>query len=180
MSRTQKEAAIVLLAKGMTQAETARKLGVSRQNVSYWLKCPDFQAEVERVRKSILALQEVQPQPPQPQVTLVETIPIPISEPSKTFKCALRERELLLLEKIEMYLMPQLLEGSVRAAGILLKVSERRAKLLGLERKPYELLEAFQVLVEEGCIPVSKMSLVRSGLDELQQKLKEGNNPPQT
>ncbi|MBD2565339.1 hypothetical protein [Nostoc foliaceum] len=42
---------------------------------------------------------------------------------------------------------PQLTEGSVRGAGILLKVSERRAKLLGLERKPYEVLEAFQVLV---------------------------------
>lgn len=182
MSKTQKSAAIALLAKGLTQAETARKLGISRQIVSYWLKCPDFQREVERTRIDFLVAQEPQQQQQevqqQTEVTLVEVekIQIPVFEPGQTFKSAFREKELLFLEEIQRCLMPQLLEGSLRAANALIKISERRSKLYGLDLKPYEILEAFQVLVDEGCAPKSQISIVRNGLNQIQEQLKSSTD----
>lgn len=167
---------IALLGKGLTQAETARKLGISRQIVSYWLKCPNFHREVERARRDFLAPEELQQAQKEPELISVEKIQIPISEPGQTFKSAFREKELLFLEEIQRCLMPQLLEGSLRAANALIKISERRSKLYGLDLKPYEILEALQVLVDEGCAPKSQILIVRNGLDQIQQQLKSSTD----
>ncbi|MBD2415935.1 hypothetical protein FACHB389_30155 [Nostoc calcicola FACHB-389] len=169
MSEDRKKQAVILLSQGLRPSEVARSLSVSRQAVSLWLKSETFRDEVEKARKDFLANQN---EHKKPEVNLLEKIPVPSSETTKTFKSILREKELLLLEQIEMYIMPQLEQGSVRAAAILLKVSERRAKLLGLERKPYDILEAFETLVTEGCAPLSQMLIVSNGLDQIQQQLK--------
>ncbi|RCJ16876.1 hypothetical protein A6S26_32500 [Nostoc sp. ATCC 43529] len=169
MSEDRKKQAIALLAQGLTQSEVARSLSVTRQAVSLWLKSETFRDEVQKARKDFLATQN---EHKKPEVTLLEKIPAPCDQTSKTFKSILRERELKILEQIEMHIMPQLQEGSIRAAGILLKVSERRAKLLGLEKKSYDILEAFETLVNEGCAPLSQMLIVSNGLDQIQQQLK--------
>lgn len=172
MSKTQKSAAIGLLGKGLSQSETARKLGISRQNVNHWLKCPDFQREVEKARIDFLAAQEPQEEQKKPEAILLEKIPIPISEPITTFKSVLRQREIDLLSKIELNLLPQLLEGSLRAASVLLKLSERRSKLLGLELASWEILQAFEILVLEKCADPHQIALVANGLDEITKQLK--------
>lgn len=104
---------------------------------------------------------------------LVEKIPIPISEPITTFKSVLRQRELDLLEKIELNLLPQLLEGGgVRVASVLLKLSERRSRLLGLELPSWDVLQAFQTLVSEECADPRQMVIVADGLDQIKKQLK--------
>ena len=173
MSKTQKSAAIGLLGKGLSQSETARKLGISRQIVNHWLKCPDFQREVEKARIDFLAAQKPQEEQKKPEAILLEKIPIPISEPITTFKSALRKREIDLLETIQSNLLPQLLEGGgVRVASVLLKLSERRSKLLGLELPSWEILQAFETLVLEKCADPHQIALVANGLDEITKQLK--------
>ena len=177
MSKAQKSAAIGLLAKGLTQSETARKLGLSRQLISHWLKSPEFQAEVERERKSILVLEEPHQEEKKPELISVEKIQTPISEPIPSFKSALRKREVDLLEKIELNLLPQLLEGGgVRVASVLLKLSERRSKLLGLDLPSWDILQAFETLVLEQCADPRQVALVTSGLDEITKQLKSSMN----
>jgi transcriptional regulator with XRE-family HTH domain len=174
LSKTQKSAAIGLLGKGLSQSETARKLGISRQIVNHWLKCSDFQREVEKARIDFLAAQE----PQEPEGILLEKIPISISkpittEPITTFKSTLRKREVDLLETIQSNLLPQLLEGGgVRVAAILLKVSERRSRLLGLDLPNWDILQAFETLVLEKCADPHQMALVSNGLDEITKQLK--------
>ncbi len=171
MSQDRKKEAIALLAQGATQAQVARSLSISRQAVSLWLKSETFRDEVEKARKIFLTMQHEQEK--LELNNLVEKIPIPISEPIATFKSVLRQRELDLLEKIELNLLPELLEvGNIRVASILLKLSERRSKLLGLELQNYGVLQAFEVLVMERCADPSQMLIVRNGLDRLEQELK--------
>lgn len=178
MSKTQKSAAIVLLSRGLSQAQTARKLGISRQIVNHWLKSPDFQREVEKARIDFLAAQEPQQEQKKPEAILLEKIPIPISEPITTepittFKSTLRKREVDLLETIQSNLLPQLLEGGgVRVAAILLKVSERRSRLLGLDLPNWDILQAFETLVLEKCADPHQIALVANGLDEITKQLK--------
>jgi len=176
LSKAQKSAAIGLLAKGLTQSETARKLGLSRQLISHWLKSPEFQAEVERERKSILVLEEPHQEEKKPELISVEKIQT-LSEPITSFKSALRKREVDLLEKIELNLLPQLLEGGgVRVASVLLKLSERRSKLLGLDLPSWDILQAFETLVLEQCADPCQVALVTSGLDEITKQLKSSMN----
>lgn len=173
MSKTQKSAAIILLSRGLTQAETARKLGISRQIVNHWLKCPDFQLELEKARIDFLAAHEPQEEQNNSEAIFLEKIPIPISEPITTFKSVLRQREIDLLSKIELNLLPQLLEGGgVRVAAILLKVSERRSRLLGLDLPNWDILQAFEILILEKCADPHQIALVADGLDEITKQLK--------
>ncbi len=169
-STDKKKEAIALLAKGATQAQVARSLSISRQAVSLWLKSETFRDEVQKARKDFLATQN---EHEKLQLnSLVEKIPIPISEPITTFKSVLRQREIDLLSKIELNLLPQLLEGSLRAASVLLKLSERRSKLLGLELPSWEILQAFEILVLEKCADPHQIALVANGLDEITKQLK--------
>ena len=178
-STDKKKEAIALLAKGLSQAEVARNLSISRQAVSLWLKSETFRDEVEKARKIFLAMQD---EKKKPEAILLEKIPVPISEPittdpATTFKSALRKREIDLLETIQSKLLPEFLEGGgVRVASVLLKLSERRSKLYGLDLKPYEILEALQVLVDEGCAPKSQILIVTNGLDKIQQQLKSSTD----
>jgi transcriptional regulator with XRE-family HTH domain len=169
-STDKKKEAIALLAQGATQAQVARSLSISRQAVSLWLKSETFRDEVEKARKIFLTMQHEQEK--LQLNNLVEKVPIPISKPGQTFKCAFREKELLFLEEIQRCLMPQLLEGNLRAANALIKISERRSKLYGLDLKPYEILEALQILVDEGCAPKSQILIVTHGLDQIQERLR--------
>jgi hypothetical protein len=143
----------------------------------HWLKCPDFQREVERTRIDFLAAQEPQEEQKKPEAILLEKIPIPISkpittEPITTFKSTLRKREVDLLETIQSNLLPQLEGGGVRVAATLLKVSERRSRLLGLDLPNWDILQAFETLVLEKCADPHQIALISNGLDEITKQLK--------
>lgn len=174
-STDKKKQAIALLAKGLTQSEVSRSLSISRQAVSLWLKSETFRDEVEKARKVFLATQNEQEK--LELNSLVEKIPIPISEPITTFKSVLRQREIDLLEKIESNLLPQLLEGGgVRVASVLIKVSERRSRLLGLELPSWDILQAFETLVLEECANPRQMVIVADGLDQIKKQLKSSTD----
>ena len=169
-STDKKKEAIALLAQGLTQSEVSRSLSVSRQAVSLWLKSETFRDEVEKARKDFFAMQNKHEKVE--LNSLVEKIPIPISEPITTFKSVLRQREVDLLEKIELNLLTELEGGGVRVASALLKLSERRSRLLGLEIKNYDILEAFEILVMEQCADPQQMAIISHGLDAITKQLK--------
>jgi len=173
LSKTQKSAAIGLLGQGLSQSETARKLGISRQIVSHWVKCPNFQREVEKSRIDFLAAQESQDNQKKPEAIPITTEPITTDPITTTFKSTLRKREVDLLELIESNLLPELLQsGSVRVAAVLLKVCERRSRLLGLDLPNWDLLQSLETLVSEGCANSHQVSIVTVGLDQITKQLK--------
>ena len=158
--------AIRLLASGMSQAEVARQIGISRQLLSLWYKKSDFQQEILDAKKEILK-KSVQVKTP------VEVVETHHSQKTKNdLKEQLRERELDLLAEIEQAMLPLLREGSVRAAAVLLKLSERRSKLLALDQKVYQLLESVEFLVNENVIHPSRLEILAEGMSQLEASLK--------
>lgn len=166
--------AIRLLATGLSQSETSRKLGISRQRLSLWCKKEAFQQELLDAKKKLLQtpidrkLDETKVDEPvinrQPQ-----TNPLVRRADSKQ---QLREEELSLLENIESAMLPQLREGSIRAAIVLLKLSERRSRLLALDQKNYQILEAAEFLATENVIPPQRIQILTAGLQRLESDLK--------
>lgn len=183
MSKIQKSAAIALLSKGLTQAQTARKLGLSRQIVSHWMKSEDFRAEIDDAKANFLEttqkqeeLEEQEKQHKQENVQGQEKLFVkvisPSHQPSKPLRYILREYELNLLQKIEESMLPQLSEGSTRAASILLKISLQRCALLGLNTQSLDVIQAIQILIDENFIPNSEIASIRMAFDEMRQKMK--------
>lgn len=171
---SERSKAIRLLASGLSQSETSRQIGCSRQKLSLWCKKEAFQQELLEAKKKLL------------QTAIDSKIddtkvdePVASSEPKikplvqrVESKQQLRQKELLLLEKIESSMLPLLEEGSVRSGMLLLKVIEIRTKLLGLNQKNYQILEASEFLFGENVIPQQKIETLRSGLEQLESNLK--------
>lgn len=178
MSKEKKKEAIELLAKGLNQSEVARKLGVTRQTVSYWFKSEDFKKEVEAAKSKLKVERKNQRTSLAP---LPESLPIPenfnkTSEPippfsiyEQTSKKYYFSRELAMLNHLEAILMAQASEGSLRAAGLLIKLSERRSKLLCLDIPIYSEIAAFEKLAK--VLPYEILDGVVSSFEELEQKL---------
>ena len=173
VGNSERSKAIRLLATGLSQSEASRKLGISRQKLSLWCKKEAFQQELLDAKKKFLQTQvdtkvddtkfdePVKNHQPQPS----PLVQIPDLQ-------QLREKELSLLEKIEAAMLPQLQEGSVRAAIVLLKLCERRSRLLALDQKNYQILEAAEFLSTENVIPPQKIETLRLGLHRLESDLK--------
>lgn len=171
---SERSKAIRLLAAGLSQSETSRKLGISRQKLSLWCKKEAFQQELLDAKKKLLQT----PIDSKVNETKVDE-PVINRQPQTNglvrradSKQQLREEELSLLENIESAMLPQLREGSIRAALVLLKVSERRSRLLALDQKNYQVLEAVEFLAAENVIPPQKIEILTAGLQKLESDLK--------
>lgn len=178
VSKEKKKEGIELLAKGLNQSEVARKLGVTRQTVSYWFKSEDFKKEVETAKSKVKAKRENQRTSSAPLsknlpntenfTKTSEVIPsFPIYE--QTSKKYYFSKELAMLDHLEEILMSQASEGSLRAAGLLIKLSERRSKLLCLDIPIYSEIAAFEKLSK--VLPYGILDDVVSSFEELEQKL---------
>lgn len=165
--------AIELLALGLSQSETSRKLGISRQKLSLWCKKEAFQQELLEAKKKLfqtpIDTKVDDTKFDEPVINQPQIKPLVLKVDSKQ---QLREKELSLLESIQRAMMPQLEEGSVRAAIVLLKLSESRSKLLGLNQKNYLVLEAAEFLFSENVIPPQRIETLRQGLQQLESDLK--------
>ena len=161
--------AIRLLAAGLTQSEASRKLGISRQRLSTWCKKEAFQQELLDAKKKLLDAKLDNPKVDEPVIDhQPETKPLVQRNDSRL---QLREKELSLLEKIEASMLPLLEEGSIRAAIVLLKLSERRSQLLGLNQKNYQILQAAEFLLGENVISPQRIETLRLGLQRLESDL---------
>ena len=150
--------AIELLAKGLSQSEVARAIDISRQKLCYWMKSEEFQEEIEAKK---LELAETKP----PATTLNK-------QQYKSGLELLRERELSLLDEVEFNILPQVQDGSIRAGMLIVKVSERRSKLLGLDQKSINLLEAVNLLLRENVMSERQALIVNSGVSRLYDELR--------
>ncbi|MEM9925380.1 MAG: helix-turn-helix domain-containing protein [Cyanobacteria bacterium P01_D01_bin.50] len=177
------EEAIRMLASGLNQSETAKKLGISRQNISNWMKSPDFKIRIEKLKEDKRKYQQKQ------TLTTVKrtphcSLPEPESESQvqPQQKVLSREyyfqKELSLLNEVEELMMPHVREGSVRAAALLLKLSERRSKLLALDTPQITEIEAATRLAEAGFIPLQTQKLIVSNFDRCIQGIKEAFSSP--
>lgn len=164
--------AIELLALGMTQAETARKLKTSRQNISNWAKSEDFKAEVENIKSENSKVNS--PQENLPAVVKPKpTFPLPPLSSQSSSREFYLQKELGLLDEIQEIMMPHVREGSVRAAGLMIKLSERRSKLLALDIQPIHEIEAAMRLVESNVIPLEIQKAMLDKFKNCQNGIKE-------
>uniref|UniRef100_A0A0C1RD43 Uncharacterized protein n=1 Tax=Tolypothrix bouteillei VB521301 TaxID=1479485 RepID=A0A0C1RD43_9CYAN len=164
-----KKEASKLLATGASQSDVARKLGISRQLLSYWCKSQEFQQEVVEAKQ---LLQKRMPKEEPPALKPVPTAPE--IHPKISDRQRMREQELLLLNDLQSCLLDQLKEeGSIKSVALLLKLSERRCKLLGLDQKPFEIAEAYQILAEEGVLPASQVNYISERISDFQEDLRQ-------
>jgi transcriptional regulator with XRE-family HTH domain len=157
-----KAEAIEYLARGMNQAECAKKLGITPQRLNYWVKSEVFQRELETKRNEVQELDL--------NLELLNDI-------SKlTPMDRLRAREVNLLDKLEESMLDVALEGSSRAALVVIKISERRSKILGLDRRTPAVLDALNVLLKENILSIKTAEIVNKGINKLWDDLKITEN----
>ena len=157
-----KTEAIEYLARGMNQSECAKKLGITPQRLNYWVKSEQFQRELETKRNEI---QEVD-----------SNLELLMDISKLTPMDRLRVREVNLLDKLEESMLDVALEGSSRAALVIIKISERRSKLLGLDRRTPEILDALNVLLKENILSIKTAEIVNKGINKLWEDLKTAEN----
>ena len=157
-----KAEAIEYLARGMNQAECAKKLGITPQRLNYWVKSERFQRELETKRNEI---QEVD-----------SNLELLMDVSKLTPMDRLRAREVNLLDRLEESMLDVALEGSSRAALVVIKISERRSKILGLERRTPAVLDALNILLKENILSIKTAKIVHEGINKLWDDLKTAEN----
>lgn len=176
MSKEKRVAAIELLARGLSQSEVARRIGVTRQAVSVWCKDSDFNEQVELKKKELSETSPKQSPPVLQESAISKSNLVPSPRSPNSYQLSRevgRQQELHLLEEMQNHLLPLLHEGSIRAAAALLKISDQRSKLLGLYQKNLPLLEAVSQLLHEGVMSVDQAVIVEQGVFQLIDKLEE-------
>jgi transcriptional regulator with XRE-family HTH domain len=157
-----KAEAIEYLARGMNQAECAKKLGITPQRLNYWVKSETFQRELETKRNEVQDLDL--------NLELLKDIS------RLTPMDRLRAKEVNLLDKLEESMLDVALEGSSRAALVVIKISERRSKILGLDRRTPAVLDALNVLLKENILSIKTAEIVNKGINKLWEDLKTAEN----
>lgn len=162
-----KKRAIQMLASGLNQSEVAKKLNVTRQTISYWWKDENFKSEVNKLRdeKDETLLPDKQDFIPQ---SIDDNLDYKVQSREYYFK-----KEIELLNKIENSILPLLKENSIRAATVLLKLSERRSRLLALDVTPIPEHEAILRLIEGDLLPLEIQKQVLPVFENCQSNLKD-------
>lgn len=146
----------------MNQAECAKKLGITPQRLNYWVKSEVFQRKLEAKRNEVQDIDS--------NLELLNDIS------RFTPMDRLRAKEVSLLDRLEESLLDVALEGSSRAALVVIKISERRSKLLGLDRRTPEILDAVNTLMKENILPIKAAEIVHQGINKLWNDLKIAEN----
>lgn len=163
MSLTHKQLeCIALLNTGMSQKEAAKALNITPKTIQRWQKETDFfqamkVSEVEQIKTH--------------QTTEVLTEVVGGIWESRD---KLREKELALLNHLEELLINSLKDdtSNFRAVDKLIKLSERRSKLLGLDIKNIAILDAVQVLLCNRILSLKQAQVVSKGIDYILEELK--------
>jgi hypothetical protein len=164
MLKKQQLQAITLLKSGLSQVETANELGLSVRTLQRW----QLQEEYIKAFNAVGEVSETQAKTTSQAISQAAEI---VSSRDK-----FRQHELDLLNKLEIGLNT-LLENephNLRAYDRLIKISERRAKLLGLDIRNYALMEAVEMLTAEGIVTDNHAAIIRDGIESIRQELVTG------
>ncbi|MGF1672160.1 MAG: helix-turn-helix domain-containing protein [Rivularia sp. (in: cyanobacteria)] len=171
-----KEQVIRMLASGLNQSEAAKKLGINRQNISYWMKSQEFRDKIENLRKEKKKSEPIQILSPTEVFTVSPALskpdPQPQPQPQTLSRQYYFQKELAFLDEIERKMMPYVCEGSVRAAGLMLKLSERRSKLLALDVERIHEVEAVTRLIESNILPIEIQKAMLENFQQCQNNIK--------
>ncbi|MBD2571367.1 hypothetical protein [Anabaena lutea] len=155
---------IEMLLQGTQQKDVAATLEVTPKTLQRWAKIPEYAARLNN--------------DPIPQATQQATNTQYATEHKPLSRSAARDKELALLDTIQTNL-ENLLDknsGDLRIIDRLLKVSERRSRLLGLEVKNMAVLEAAEILMSEGVITPRHAYIISQGIESIEGSLKDADS----
>lgn len=151
-----------LLATGMSQKDAAESLDISSKTIQRWQKMPEFIQGLE-------AAQVFQTTPQQTAKVASEVVKDTWSRREE-----LRAKEVAVLDNLQERLMDSIeSEGcNYRATNSLIKISERRSKLLGLEIRNLNVLDAIEILLHEQILSPTHAGIVAEGIENIEQNLR--------
>jgi Bacterial regulatory proteins, luxR family len=151
-----------LLATGMSQKDAAESLDISSKTIQRWQKMPEFIQGLE-------ASQIIQATPQQTAKVASEVV-----KGIWNRREELRAKEVSLLDNLQERLMDSIeSEGcNYRATNSLIKISERRSKLLGLEIRNLSVLDAIEILLHEQILSPTYAGIVAEGIENIEQNLR--------
>lgn len=143
----------------MRQKDIADSLGISVKTIQRWQKMPAFVDALESLQVQATA-------------TTSEIVKDTLSQ-----RDHLRAKELALLDRMEAKLLSCIDSDELgyRIVGVmqcLLKLSERRSKLLGLDIRSMSTLDAIQVLLQEEILSTAQAGIVFEGVKSIEENLR--------
>ena len=157
--------AAVLIAAGLSQAKVAEELGISTRTLQRWMKEAGFDTLKNDVASEVVN-------------TTIKATAEHLSEGSNPV-FSYKEKKNLILKECE-YLdlalaavLPMITEGNLRAIDSLIRISERRCKLLALDQPRVEVMDAIATLARYGIATDSQANSVHQVLDEADFKLSQ-------
>jgi transcriptional regulator with XRE-family HTH domain len=155
--------AAMLLAGGSTQEAVATELNISVRTLQRWLKDDDFNKLINDV------LHEVA------DTTVKMTSENLVKDANRVFSYAQKQnlilQEIAHLDLALSCVLPMVESGSLRAVETLLKISERRCKLLALDQPRNNIIDAMNVLAQFGVIKSSQVTSVNQIFDNVDVQL---------
>jgi uncharacterized protein YjcR len=150
-----------MLSGGMLQTEIADVLGITPRTVQRWQLLPEFSQ----------ALKAAEAGQKDGQVKVISATHTARDTFSRREE--MRSRELELLNNLQAFLLEDLQENkNHRSIDRLLKLSERRSQLLGLNIKNYHSLEAVEILLREEILSSAQAGIVFEGVQNIEQNLR--------
>lgn len=150
---------IKLLLSGMPQNEVAQRLGVTPRTLQRWAKNPEYKAGLgDSATQATEAIHT--------ELEVVEEFDF-FAE-----RKALRKAECELLNIAQNAIMKEVKAGNLRAIAILLKISERRSRLLALDVANYPFLNALEILIEDKIASPEQAAVVSEGIRGMWEKLR--------
>lgn len=155
--------AAVLLSAGFSQAKVAEELGISTRTLQRWQKESGFNSLKNNVASEVT------------NTTVRATAEHLSQDVSPLLTCDERKRLVLrecsLLDLALDSVLPLVESGSLQAIDRLIRISERRCKLLALDQPRSNIIDAMAVLAQHGIINDFQSASVNQILDEADFKL---------
>lgn len=150
---------VALLLSGMRQKDVADSLGIAPKTIQRWHKLPEFAEALELGQGQV-------------NISTSEILRDTLSQRDR-----LREKELALLDRMEEKLLSYIDSDGLgyRIAGLVqsvVKISERRSKLLGLDIRSMSILDAVELLLKEQILSASQAGIVFEGVETITDNLR--------
>lgn len=154
---------IALLTTGMAQKDVAEALDTTPRTIQRWQREQDFMQALQASEAGQVASQQ--------NVKVVTEIVSNVWQG----RDQLRQRELTLLNNLELALMNSLEQdnSNYRAIDRLIRISERRSKLLGLDIRNLPVLGALEILLTEQVATCQQADIVGKNISSMEQELRE-------
>jgi uncharacterized protein YjcR len=163
VSLSQKQLECVgFMSSGVSQRKIAETLNITPKTIQRWQKLPEFSQALRAAEIGQERSQEI------------AKVAAEVVQENKTHRDHLRDKELKILDKIQENLEVLLSNdpGNLRAIDRLIRVSETRSKLLGLNVRTYAVMDAMELLLQEHVVTFQQASIVSEGIYTLEENLR--------